>query len=110
MTAVSIAKDFSPTPGGRFRKHGPYSGEQFREEILLPALRQALESNGELIVDFDGLAGAPSSFLEEAFGGLVRTYGDVDVSKLVLKTSSNGLKPYVTIAYRFINEARKQPK
>jgi hypothetical protein len=68
---ISVAKDFSRFPAGRYLSHGPYPGEKFRDEILVPALREF-----ELVqVDLDGTMGYGSSFLEEAFGGLVRERG-----------------------------------
>ncbi|GLR38317.1 hypothetical protein GCM10011247_37150 [Pseudomonas plecoglossicida] len=68
MSKIDISKDFSEYPAGRYRVDGDYSGEVFREEILVPNL---LESDVVEIV-FDGSMGYGSSFLEEAFGGLVR--------------------------------------
>ncbi len=68
-TIISVAKQFSPTPAGRFVTDGPFPGEKFREDWLLPQLKQA---SGSIVVDLDGTAGYGSSFLEEAFGGLVR--------------------------------------
>lgn len=65
---ISVAEDFSPSPAGRFIADGPFPGEVFRERHLVPALR----SNDQVTVDFDGTDGMGSSFLEEAFGGLVR--------------------------------------
>ena len=65
---ISIAKDFSAYPGGRFRDDGDHSGEAFREDILVPALQES----DHLIVDLDDTEGFGSSFLNEAFGGLVR--------------------------------------
>ncbi|MCK1507192.1 STAS-like domain-containing protein [Bradyrhizobium sp. 18] len=67
---LSIAKDFSRFPSGRFRSDGPHSGEAFREDYLVPRLKES----GSLLVNLDGVAGLPSSFLEEAFGGLVRLH------------------------------------
>lgn len=64
---VSVAKDFSPHPGPRFRRQGKFSGEEFRER-LLSWLNQA----EHLTVDLDGTSGYGSSFLDEAFGGLIR--------------------------------------
>ncbi len=65
---IDVASDFSPYPAGRFKSDGPFSGEQFREDRLLPALRR-----GEHVtVRLAGTKGYGSSFLEEAFGGLVR--------------------------------------
>lgn len=68
---ISIAKDFSPHPAGRYVTDGPCSGQKFREDLLYPALRD----NARVEIDMDGALGYGSSFLEEAFGGLVRNHG-----------------------------------
>ena len=65
---INIAEDFSKFPGGRVRTDGPYSGEVFREDFLIPALN----NNEKVIIKIDGVMGYGSSFLEECFGGLVR--------------------------------------
>ena len=39
MKMIYFTKDFTDTPGGRYKRHGDYSGEQFREDILEPALK-----------------------------------------------------------------------
>ena len=75
MRRIKIAVDFSRTPGPRRRKEGKHSGEQFREEILAPAVKAALKANEVLVVDLDDTAGYGTSFLEEAFGGLIRNDG-----------------------------------
>lgn len=65
---IDIARDFSPTPLGRYRKQGRFSGEAFREDHLRPALARA-----DLVrVDLDGATGLSTGFLDEAFAGLVR--------------------------------------
>lgn len=69
---INISKDFSITPGGRFIHEGEFSGEKFRKEILFPMYEESLKNNEKLIIDFDGCFGYATSFLEEAFGGLVR--------------------------------------
>lgn len=72
MEKIKICDDFTDTPGGRYISEGEFSGELFRDKILYPKLKEA---NGDkLIVDFDGCYGFGTSFLEEAFGGLVRKY------------------------------------
>ena len=68
MVEIHIAQDFSRAPAGRYRNDGPRSGEAFREEFLVPALRKS----DKVVVYLDGGEGYGSSFLEEAFGGLVR--------------------------------------
>lgn len=65
---ISVAKEFSRYPAGRYQSDGPYSGEAFREKFLIPAVR----SGATIVVDLEGARGYGSSFLEEAFGGLVR--------------------------------------
>lgn len=70
MKTIHLANDFSPTPAGRYRSDGPYSGQAFREDLLVPNL-----ALGEVEVVMDGGEGYGSSFLEEAFGGLVRVEG-----------------------------------
>ena len=69
MSTISVEKDFSRYPGGRYKTDGPYSGEQFRDEILIPALQRSREP---IELDFAGVLGAPTSWLEEVFGGLIR--------------------------------------
>lgn len=64
---LSIAESFSLAPAGRYRDDGPYSGQGFRDDVLEPALLA-----GPVRLIFDGVASLPSSFLEEALGGLIR--------------------------------------
>ena len=68
---INIAKDFSDTPAGRDFSDGPNSGERFRDELLIPKLKNATKDH-PLVVSIDGLEGYASSFLEEAFGGIIR--------------------------------------
>lgn len=97
---ITIATDFSDTPAGRYASDGPYSGESFREEMLIPALKEGKS----VVVDLDGVLGFGSSFLEEAFGGLVRKgFSAPELrSKLRIRTS---LKVYADRIWRYIEEA-----
>lgn len=104
---LSIAKRFSRYPAGRVPADGPYNGTRFREEFLVPELRR-LGPSDRLQVDFDGLEGAGSSFLEEAFGGLVRVermdrpFLD---TRLDLTTTQDGLRDFVRMARKHIENA-----
>lgn len=71
---IKIASDYTTAPGGRFKKLGYFSGEDFRERFLEPHLSNSSE---DIIIeiDLDGTEGFPSSFLDEAFGGLARLIG-----------------------------------
>ena len=68
IMTIRIATDFSRFPAGRYLSDGPYSGEGFMREKLIPAL----QNGGKVPIILDGTMGYGSSFLEEAFGGLVR--------------------------------------
>lgn len=70
---INVAKDFSPIPGARYPKEGDFSGQEFRTKLLSPKLKEAIEKKTILLVDLDGTLGYGTSFLEEAFGGLIRS-------------------------------------
>ena len=78
---IKIAEQFTRYPAGRYRTDGPYSGQRFREDLLMPAMR----SGKHVTIDFDGTMGFGSSFLEEVFGGLIRNgdFSPEQVLKLV---------------------------
>ena len=82
---VNIGLDFSRYPAGRRIAHGPFSGERFRNEFLLPHLL----AGTKVEVRLDDTAGYGSSFLEEAFGGLVRSGVSLDQLSLLLDVKSN---------------------
>lgn len=74
-----ISTQYTDTPGLRYRSQGNFSGEDFREVVLIPLLNQAKEKNDTIEINLDGTYGYPTSFLEEAFGGLVREYKDPSI-------------------------------
>lgn len=86
---IVIARDFTDTPGARYITDGEFSGESFRNELLEPKFKEALEKNEKLIIDFDGAYGYPPSFLEEAFGGLARIYGADKVLQIMVFKSQD---------------------
>ena len=72
MNINILVKDFTDTPGARYKSQGSFSGEEFRDDILYPKFIESLKENKVLTVNLDGGYGYGSSFLEESFGGLVR--------------------------------------
>ena len=103
MTIVlNIAKQFSRSPAGRYVTDGPFSGQAFRENLLLPALRQS----ETVEVQLDGALGFGSSFLEEAFGGLVREAGlKAETLHQKLRISSK-LKTYEQRIWHYVDDAK----
>lgn len=89
MNKLKIATQFSKAPGPRYPEEGEHSGEEFRTQVLIPALEAAAASQSILEVDLDGTFGYGTSFLEEAFGGLIRINGFrlSDLNRLISFTS-----------------------
>lgn len=104
---LNLAREFTTTPGPRKRSEGKFSGEQFREELLEKRFREAESADAMLHVNLDGAVGYPTSFLEEAFGGLARIFGVEKVLKRIEITSKN--EPYlIQDIRRYIQEANKK--
>jgi len=105
ISSVNIAKDFSRFPAGRYKSDGPFPGEVCRRKLLVPALNR---SEGVVVVELDGTRGYGSSFLEEAFGGLIREEGFDEAtlkSKMQLKSSDPTL---VDEIWEYISEAQQE--
>ncbi|KIO38300.1 STAS-like domain-containing protein [Shewanella sp. cp20] len=66
----NIGKDFCDTPAGRYLSDGDYTGEHFRENVLKQLVNQ-LAPGEKLEIKIDDCEGFGSSFLDEAFGGMV---------------------------------------
>lgn len=66
---INLGREFARYPAGRYLADGPFSGQKFREDFLIPALAGG---DPEIEVTLSEARGLKSSFLEEAFGGLVR--------------------------------------
>jgi len=101
----SIARDFSPNPGPRYIRQGANSGEALRRK-LLPILNGASE---KVVIDLDGTKGIGSSFLDEAFGGLVRSEGkskDDLLRKLEFRSSVD--PSYIDEIFDSISKARPE--
>lgn len=70
-TKIDIGNQFSRFPAGRTPDDGKYNGQTFREKFL----RDNFKKFSVIEVLLDNALSYGSSFLEEAFGGLVRVYG-----------------------------------
>ncbi|MEC8324948.1 MAG: STAS-like domain-containing protein [Pseudomonadota bacterium] len=63
--------DFNAKPYGRYPEDGDGCGQYYREKVLAPALKE----NEKVHVILDGYNRYGRSFLDEAFGGLIRESG-----------------------------------
>lgn len=107
MKVISIARDFSETPGPRARDEGDFSGDQFREEVLRPAYVQAVKEGTTLTVDLDGTEGYATSFLEATFGGLAREFDPTEILRVIAFKSDD--EPFLINEIKgYIADARKK--
>lgn len=102
---INVASDFSRTPGPRHAHEGKFSGEQFRKDVLRPRFDEAVGAGSRLRVELDGTAGYARSFLEEAFGGLVREGVQPTTLLAVLEVVSRDQPHLVTKVERYIRRA-----
>lgn len=90
--------------GPRFKDLGPNSGEAFREEILIPFLKELDIAHPSGVVDFGNTKVFSPSFLEESFGGAIRKGFGKEIESLKFENIpvewENALKKYVEVAIR----------
>lgn len=104
VKTIKIADDFSKTPFGRYPSDSKYSAQRFREETLLPALKE----NDLVVIELDGTSiSYGSSFLEETFGGLVRSGLKPAVIRKKVKVSTR-LEDYKLEIDDYIDRAAKE--
>lgn len=101
---IDIARDFSEAPFGRYPVHGPFNGQTFRVEFL----EQPLRTGRRVLVDIDGVTGLSSSFLDEAFAGLVR-HGIVPAGRFFdfVTIKSDRDPSYIEDVRQYVSEAEK---
>ncbi len=106
MTELRVA-EFSKFPGGRFKKYGPHSGEEFRREKLMPAIN-GLKEGEKLVVDLSDVYSFAPSFLDEAFCEGIRrkivSYEDF-IKKVHFKADSEN-RVFIGMIQDFLKEAR----
>lgn len=104
MSTYNIAADFTQFPGFRYREHSEGSGQEFREDVLLDFMR----AGAKVVIDLGGTSGYPSSFLEEAFGGLVRAgYTADQVRNVITLSAPPSYQHYVDMAWEYVDKAER---
>jgi len=106
---ICIGRDFSKFAHVRYRKHGPESGEAFREERVVPALKQAMSEGLTLTIVLD--VGCSAAFLHEVFAKLPdHGFSRLQVSQhLELTVNQAHLEHYSMLALRYLREAYERP-
>lgn len=83
MATIRIS-DWTIFPGGRYKVDGDYSGEKYREEVLIPFIKE--NQGDEILIDLDGTFGFATSFLDEAIGKLVYHFEPEVIDNIIIKT------------------------
>lgn len=100
---ISVADDFTRFPSGRI--DGPYCGERFRKDHIVPLLKS---TNKFIEIDLDGTLGFSNVFLDEAFGGLIKkeNFDLKDLQgRLFIKSK---IECYVNVVWDAILEAHEE--
>ena len=103
---IRLAEAFTSRPGGRYRQDGDFSGEEFRDALLIPALQ-----TGKIVyVVLDGAEGYSGAFLEEAFGGLIRAGFSLSYLRDHFHVANENplYTPYKMLADIYIQEAKHE--
>lgn len=80
-----VATQFSKYPGGRFKSDGRFSGEEFREEVLMPMLARCQQ----ITMVLTGANGYGASFLDESFGEIGKRLGEQECRKRIILVSDD---------------------
>ncbi|WP_019556513.1 STAS-like domain-containing protein [Thiomicrorhabdus arctica] len=104
---INIKNDYTWAPAGRYTGDGQFTGQGFREKLLVPALNEY----DKVIVELDGSIGYGSSFVEEAFGGLVRESNyTLDQLRKSLEIKTTEFPSIQSEIWEYIEDAAKQRK
>ena len=106
---ISVARDFSRTPGARFIEDGPFSAEVFYNDHVQPAFQRALDTDQDLFIDLDGVSAYATSFLQGTFGTLAHDFTTETVRERMSykHTDDPILNPLIE---RYITEAHRVEK
>lgn len=107
---LCIAREFSAYPAGREASDGEYNARRFMNELLVPRLRQAIQTDAKLEVNLEGLLACGSSFLDGSFGQIMRerifspkeVEGHIDIV-----AASPRYRRYIDAAKRYMQDAEK---
>ncbi|MDO6747176.1 STAS-like domain-containing protein [Gilvimarinus sp. 1_MG-2023] len=102
---IRVVNDWHKRPFGRYPNHSEYCGKNFREQLLVPNLN----IYDHVTVDLTGYNRYGRSFIDEAFGGLIRENG-FNESRLKEKlTITHEILPsIVLLAWSRIESAQKE--
>lgn len=105
---IDVGQDYHDFPAGRDESDSP-NGEKFRLEYLEPKLKE----NVYIEINFNNIYACTPSFLEEAFGGLIRAgFTKRAINKFIsfVEPTEVKYKEYIWAAKKYIDEASKKAR
>lgn len=106
---INIARDFTKSPGARYKSDGKYSGEEFYEDILKPKLSSIWEDpNKKILIDFDGTFGYAYSFISQVFTKVVEDFREKDKIKEKLEFKSDDEPLLINSIRQIMDETKMQ--
>ncbi|HHE3620732.1 TPA: DUF4325 domain-containing protein [Pasteurella multocida] len=112
MQEINVVKDFSKSPYARYSyeilpDQEDTSGQRFRIDFLAPRLKDSITKKEKLMVILTGYNRYARSFIDEAFGGLIREehiqYADI---KKYLVIVHDDLPSIVDLCWSRIEKAK----
>lgn len=77
----------------------------FREEVIFPALEEAIKNNSTVVINLDGVKSYSAAWLLEVFGGLIKTHklSTHQIEKhLTVEASAPGFERYKNAIKRYM--------
>lgn len=103
---INIGKDYTDLPYGRDERDGEYNGKHFRKTVLIPKLRVC----DRVVIIMGDALGYGSSFLDEAFAGLIK-YEGFSKSEILQKIDFQyHKKSVIQNIYNYMDEAEANKK
>ena len=82
---ITLLKEFSETPGGRLKHHGPHSGQEYREKVV----DRLMKEYDVITFDMSDVFTVAPSFIDEALGVYVDKLGESEFRRRVKVTASD---------------------
>lgn len=105
---LKIAEDFSRHPIGRYRSDGAESAEVFRDDVLVPKIKEAMDNGEKLVASFEGMEGLSAYFLNEVFAGIIQKniYTGKQLRDTIDIQPADDFAPYVRLSWKYIDGLR----
>jgi hypothetical protein len=75
------------------------------KRIRIEQIMPTLSKGKEVVINFDGVAGATQSFIHALISDPIREFRDVAYTNLVFKNANDDVRAVISIVYRYMQES-----